>query len=237
MKFKVSENIIKQTRAFYNQISEDFNRTRSFNWQEVQPIVCRFVKSNSKVLDLGCGNGRIVDLLKAKNVSYVGVDSSENLINLAEKKYKGTNAKFFVSDIFNLPFSKDSFDCVISLAVFHHIPSKQNRQKFFKEIKKVLKKDGILILTVWNLWQNSKAINLLFKYTFLKLFRKSDLDFFDIFYPWRNSKRELLGKRYLRFFSIKDLEKLAEAGGFKIIKSGLLLRGKKSSNIYLVAKK
>jgi len=236
MKFKVSENIINQTRDFYNKISKDFNRTRSFNWREVSPIVCKFINNNHKVLDLGCGNGRLFDLLKQKNVSYVGVDSSENLINLAEKKYKDTGAKFFVSNALNLPFSKNSFDCVVSLAVLHHIPSKQGREKFFKEIKKVLKKDGILILTVWNLWQNPKAINLLFKYTFLKLFRKSDLDFGDIYYPWKNSKGELLGKRFLHFFSIRALEKIAKENGFKIIKKGILPRGKKYSNIYLAVK-
>jgi len=236
MKFKVSENIINETRDFYNKISEDFNRTRSFNWREISPIVCKFINNNYKVLDLGCGNGRLFDLLKQKNVSYVGVDASKNLINLATKKYKDTAAKFFTSDVLNLPFSKNSFDAIISLAVLHHIPSTQNHQKFFKEIKKVLKKDGILILTVWNLWQNPKAINLLFKYTFLKLFRKSDLDFFDIFYPWKNSKGELLGNRYLHFFSIRSLEKLAKNNGFQVIKSGVLPRGKKYSNIYMVVK-
>ncbi|MDP2820998.1 MAG: class I SAM-dependent methyltransferase [bacterium] len=237
MKKEISENIIKKTKDFYDLISLDFDRTRSFNWQEISPFIDKFIKPGDKILDLGCGNGRLFDLLKEKNISYFGVDNSEQLIGIAEKKYGMAGAKFLAVDILKLPFAENSFDAVVSLAVFHHIPSEQNRQIFFQQIKKVLKNKGILILTSWNLWENPKAKWLLFKYTLLKLLGKSDLDFFDIFYPWKNSQGEIVGNRYLHFFSPKKLEKIATKNGFDIIESGILPRSQKYSNIYLIARK
>ena len=237
MKKEISENIIKKTKDFYNLIANDFDRTRSFNWQEISPLIDRFIKQGDKILDLGCGNGRFFDLLKAKNIFYTGIDSSEQLIKTAEQKYSNYGAKFLISDVLKLSFPENSFDAVVSLAVLHHIPSEQNRQIFFEQIKKVLKSNGILFLTSWNLWQNPKAVWLLFKYTFLKLLGKSDLDFFDIFYPWENSQAQVVGSRYLHFFSTKEIEKIAKENNFEIIESGILPRSKKYSNIYLIARK
>jgi ubiquinone/menaquinone biosynthesis C-methylase UbiE len=167
MKKEISENIIKQTKNFYDLISNDFDRTRSFNWQEVKPFIDRFIKPGDKILDLGCGNGRMFDLLKEKRIIYTGVDNSEKLIEIAKQKFINSGAEFLVSNVLKLPFSESSFDSIVSLAVFHHIPSEQFRQDFFQEIKRVLKNNGFLILTTWNLWQNPKAVWLLFKYTFL----------------------------------------------------------------------
>lgn len=236
MKKEISENIINKTKDFYNLIFSDFDRTRSFNWQEISPFIDKFVKLDDKILDLGCGNGRLFDLMKEKNIFYTGIDNSEQLIKTAEQKYSG-KARFLVSDVLELPFTENYFDAVISLAVLHHIPSKKNRQIFFQQIKKVLKSNGILVLTSWNLWENPKAQWLLFKYTLLKLLGKSDLDFFDIFYPWKNSQGQLVGNRYLHFFSQKKIEKIAKENGFDIIESGILPRSQKYSNIYLIARK
>ena len=237
MKKEISENIIKQTKNFYDLISNDFDRTRSFNWQEVKPFIDRFIKPGDKILDLGCGNGRMFDLLKEKRIIYTGVDNSEKLIEIAKQKFINSGAEFLVSNVLKLPFSESSFDSIVSLAVFHHIPSEQFRQDFFQEIKRVLKNNGFLILTTWNLWQNPKAVWLLFKYTFLKILGKSELDFFDIFYPWKNSRGELIGNRYLHFSTKKELKKLAEKAGFDIITASILQRSQKYSNIYLIAKK
>jgi hypothetical protein len=63
------------------------------------------------------------------------------------------------------------------------------------------------------------------------------LDFFDIFYPWENSQAQVVGSRYLHFFSTKEIEKIAKENNFEIIESGILPRSKKYSNIYLIARK
>jgi alkylated DNA repair protein alkB family protein 8 len=236
---KTAQELINQTKKFYDSVAEHFSRTRSFNWPELKPLIDKYIKSGDKILDLGCGNGRLLELLKDKGVEYIGVDNSRALIKIAQERYNkipNVEYRFVVADALDLSFPENSFDAVISLAVLHHIPSVEKRKKFFREVKRVLKPEGILILTVWNLWQNPKALKLLIKYTFLKLFRKSDLDFFDIFYPWKDKSGNIVAYRYLHFFRRNELKKLARSSGFQVSESGILPRGKKYSNIYLVAR-
>lgn len=225
-----AEYLFKKTTDNYNLIAEDFSRTREGPWEEIKFLFDNYLMPREKILDLGCGNGRYYDLFKEKNIDYFGVDSSNSLIRIAKNKYP--EAKFKVGDAFKLSFPDNFFDKIYSIAVLHHIPSRELRLQFLKEIRRVLKPGGLLVLTVWKFHQ-PKECYLLFKYTILKLIGKSKLDFKDIFEPW-GKKIE----RYYRWFSKKELENLARKADCEIKKSGVV-KNKKGNrrNIYLVAEK
>ncbi len=128
-----------------------------------------------------------------------------------------------------MPFANDFFDKIYSIAVLHHIPSRDLRLKFFEEAKRVLKKDGLLVLTVWKFkrWQERL---LLLEYNISRVLGKSKLEKNDLFLPWQNKI-----PRYYHFFSETELKNLAQEAGFAIIKSGVVSneRGNRN-NIYLV---
>ncbi len=155
-----------------------------------------------------------------KNVEYYGIDNSKNLIKIAKEKYP--EADFREGDVLNIPFQENSFDKIYSIAVLHHIPSKELRVEFFKEAKRALKPNGLFILTVWNI-----PFKLVFKYALLKIFGKTKLDFKDIFIPWGS-----VCQRYVHCFSQKELEKIAKEAGFNVKEKGFL-----GKNIYLVLDK
>lgn len=230
MNKEYAKYLINKTRSDYNLISKDFSRTRGRIWEEISFLFD--VKPGEKVLDLGCGNGRYYELLK--NTDYIGVDNSEELIEIAKEKYP--NAKFQIEDALNLSFEDNSFDKIYSIAVLHRIPSKEFRLQFFEGARRVLKKEGKLIITVWSLpikQYNKKNIFLLFKYTFLKIIGLSKLDFRDVLEPW-GKKTE----KYYHWFSERELRKLVKKAGFKIKKSGII-KNKRGTrrNIYLIAEK
>jgi len=228
---KYAEYLLVKTRKDFNQIAEEFSKTRSFLWEELVPLV-EDVRPGEKVLDLGCGNGRLYSALKEKNVKYVGVDSSERLIEIAREKYQGDNVKFLVVEALHLPFPENSFDRIFSVAVLHHIPSESFRLEFLREIRRVLKNKGVLALTVWNVKKKSPL--LLLKYTLLRILGKSELDPGDVFYPWGVAGIQ----RYIHCFTKKELIGLVEKAGFKIKEAGFLARGRaKKANIYLVAER
>jgi len=224
-------------RNDYNKIAKNFSDTRAFAWKELVPLA-EHVKTKDKVLDLGCGNGRLFSLLKDKNIEYTGVDSSAELINIAKSKYWKENPKFQVVEALNLPFSDDHFDKVFSIAVLHHIPSDKFRMKFLEEIKRVLKPKGSLVFTVWNLKQKKEIKTSLFKYTLLKSFGKTKLDKGDIFYPWKGPDRKEIIQRYFHCFTKKELVNLTGRAGFTVKEAGFLPRGSvENANIYLIAEK
>ncbi len=226
---KYAEFLLNKTREDYNLISEDFSRTRNFIPKEFE-FLFDYAKKEEKVLDLGCGSGRFYRILEEKNTEYTGVDNSEKLITIAKNKYP--EADFRVATAARMPFEDNHFDKIFSIAVLHHIPSKELRLKFLNEAKRVLKKDGLLILTVWKFWRKEECLRFI-KYSILKMIGKSKLDFNDVFEPW-GKKTE----RYYHWFSKKELEKLARESGFKIKEAGFTKNEKGNrQNIYAVLEK
>ncbi len=231
-----AQYLLEKTTQDYNLIAEDFSRAREHIWEEMRFLFDNFLIPGERVLDLGCGNGRFYQVMKDKNIDYIGVDISEKLIEIAKKRFP--KAKFQVADALNLPFPDNYFDKVFSIAVLHHIPSKEFRLQSLKEARRVLKPGGLLILTVWNLWQKKTAWKLFLKYTFLKLIGKSKLDFGDIFYPWKSQDGKILIQRYFHLFSKNSLKKLVNKAGFGVKEINIFKREEtKNYNIYLIAEK
>jgi ubiquinone/menaquinone biosynthesis C-methylase UbiE len=229
MDLELAKSILEQTKQNYNLIAKEFSSTRKEIWEELL-FLFEDLKEGEKVLDLGCGNGRWYQVFKEKRVDYFGVDNSEKLIEIAKKTFP--EAKFLVADALNLPFPDNFFDKVYSIAVLHHIPSEDFRIKFLKEVKRVLKEEGIFVLTCWKA-HRFREIFALLKYTFLKLIKKSPLDFKDVFLSWGKK-----AKRYYHFFTKKELQSLIERVNFKILKLGVVKnREKDRKNFFVVCKK
>jgi len=222
--------LLEKTRQDYNLIADEFSVTRKEIWPELVFLFDNYLAEGEKILDLGCGNGRWLELFRKKKVDYIGVDFSERLIEIAKRNYPQT--KFQTADVLNLPFPSDYFDKIYNIAVLHHIPSEELRRQSLEEAKRILKPGGVLILTVWK-FHDKKKLSLLFKYTILKLIGKSGLDFKDVLEPWGKKT-----KRYYHCFSKKELIDLVREAGFKIKKSGII-KNKKGNrqNIYLIAEK
>lgn len=234
MKKEYAEYLLKKTTEDYNLNAERFSRAREQTWIEMRFLFDNYLIPKERVLDLGCGNGRFFEIFKEKNVDYVGIDGSEKLIEIAQKRY--SEAKFQIGNALNLPFPNNYFDKVYSIAVLHHIPSKKLRNQFLKEAKRVLKKSGLLILTVWNLWQKRRTRKLIPTFTILKILGKSKLDFKDILMDW-----EGIENCYFHCFTKRELQKIVKKTSFKIKEGGEIFVGleKKSkwpnSNFYIVA--
>lgn len=225
--------ILEKTITDYNLISQEFSRTRKYNWEELNYFK-GFVDQGQKVLDLGCGNGRLYELLRDKGIDYYGTDVSEELIGIARASYP--EGKFKGSDPLKIPFESAFFDAVFCIAVFHHIPSKEFRIEFLEECKRVLKPGGFLIITAWNLYQKKTGWRLLLKHSALKLLGQSKLDFKDILFPWKDSSGKPLTERYYHLFTKREITGLLNKAGFQVKQSGILARqNSKENNIYAVA--
>ncbi len=221
-----AEYLLDKTREDYNLIAEDFSRTRNRIWEELR-FLSKYTNNYERILDLGCGNGRLYELFREKTIDYYGIDNSKKLIEIAQKRYP--QFKFQAADALNLPFPADFFDKVFCVAVLHHIPSKEIRLKVLRDINRALKPNGLLILTVWNLGFFRRLVILL-KNIILKMFNRTKLDFGDALVPWGKKL-----KRYVHSFSKNELKKLMEEAGFKVKEIEIIKRPKsKESNILLV---
>jgi len=208
MNKKRVEKILKQNKENWDAIAGEFTKTRKWNWRELE-FLSKYIKNNQKVLDLGCGNGRLYQLFKGKKVEYIGIDNSEKLIEAARERFN--KPKFIVSDALDLgtQFSRNEFDVIFSIAFLHHIPSKKLQLKILKDCFSILKPNGFLIFTVWNLMQ----WKLILRYHLYSLF----LGQRNVFIPWKIREKEIL--RYHHVFTLREIKKLVKGAGFRIIKN------------------
>jgi len=99
------------------------------------------------VLELGCGEGRGIDLIEKKAKSFTAVDKIESSVNKLEKKYP--SHKFYASSFPPVTlFSDNSFDTIISFQVIEHI---KDDVLFIKEIYRLLKRGGTALITTPNI--------------------------------------------------------------------------------------
>lgn len=225
--------LLEKVKRDYNLLAEDYDRKREYIPEDIKKLA-EYAKEGDKVLDAGCGNGRLFKILKEKKVNYYGIDFSEKLIEISRKKFP--EGKFEVGDCLNLPFPDNFFDKVFSISVLHHIPGEKFRIQYLKEAKRVLKKDGLLIMRVWDFWKRKEGIKIFLKHFFSKISGRSKLDFFDVFLPWKDSQGKILAERYFHCFRKRELENLVRKLNFEIIKCW---RGGEDprTNIYLIGKR
>jgi len=147
----------------YDEIGSHFSRTRqktygnggSSNWLVTDQYLNK-LKQGQRILDIGCGNGKLVSGLP-KGVEYVGTDFSKTLLEEAKLLYPQYDFRF--GDVLDPEhwIKLQEFEAIFCVAVLHHIPEKEQQLFVLSEAKKHLKKNGFLYLTVWNLWQEKFA--------------------------------------------------------------------------------
>lgn len=103
---------------------------------------------NKVVLDIASGSGYGSNYLSSFAKKVCGVDVDPEAIRYANKNYSNNKTQFELGDGKKIPFGAESFDIVISFETIEHIKKYEN---FMSEIKRVLKKDGLLILSTPNI--------------------------------------------------------------------------------------
>lgn len=124
---------------------EGFNPNRNIEMPHMFKMVGNL--EGKKLLDLGCGFGVHAEFYSKNGAMVTGIDASENEIEYAKNK-KIKNAEFFVFDITKkLSFDAESFEIIACSLVLDHI---EDLGKFFRECFRVLKREGIMILSIPN---------------------------------------------------------------------------------------
>lgn len=96
------------------------------------------------LLDVGCNDGELEELIANKFNTIVGIDVILNKINKAKAKII-PNCKFLVMSGLSMKFEKNTFDAVIIVNILHHVPDTLH-VKVLKESYRVLKNEGCLLI-------------------------------------------------------------------------------------------
>jgi ubiquinone/menaquinone biosynthesis C-methylase UbiE len=145
----------KIEREMYSMTAQANDKYGSANFEAyAKPLLdSAGLKAGQRVLDVACGTG-IPSLIAAPMVmpggTITGVDLAPGMIELAKKKAEQKqikNVEFKEADGESLPFQDGTFDVILCN---HGLVHMTDKQKVLSEMRRVLKKGGVLGLTVWS---------------------------------------------------------------------------------------
>ncbi|HSW88401.1 MAG TPA: class I SAM-dependent methyltransferase [Candidatus Saccharimonadales bacterium] len=182
--------------------------------QHMLAFITKLEKTPREILDIGCGTGHLANEIKKiyPNANITGIDISKKAIAIGKKAYKQITLLQGDAEK-NLPFASACFDLVIS---GEHIEHLQDPDTYLSEINRILKKDGILLLTTPNLGYWVSRILLLFgrqPYYLEPSLRKTlpIVSFGKKSFP---ENLDILPSGHLRLYTFDMLKKLLNAYGF-----------------------
>jgi|SRR5471030_58154 len=161
------------------------------------PLLSLLDKTRNRcILDLGCGNGYLVNYLIAQGFNAYGTDASEEGIIIAQKANKD---RFFIQDLSTGKLPPElqglNFDTIISTEVIEHL---YDPEGFIEFCKKALNNKGEIII--------STPYHGYLKNLLLSIFNKWDLHFSPL---WHGG--------HIKFWSGQTLSKLLSKAGFTVI--------------------
>lgn len=221
----MNTHLVKQLLAinqtFYSRFANEFSETRSGGQPQLNRIVT-YIPDGAKVLEVGCGNGRLAERLdrEGRRVTFLGVDSARELIEIAAARRANLRyvaAEFRVADAtqpgWNLHLPGAPFDAALALAVLHHIPSFDLRCEVLRDIHAVLRSGGTLIITNWQFLHNARMRKKIVGWETVGVDER-DLEPGDALLGW---KRGGTGYRYCHCMTETEVHNLAAQSGFKVL--------------------
>jgi len=201
MAMKNRERKYKETsKKYFDQQSINYFGTFDGKYcKDMYEEVIRKIKKRParSVLDVGCGTGAMLSMLIAddQELQVSGIDFSEKMLDQAAELL-GEKAQLVLGDSDALPWQDDLYDLVLCNSSFHHFPEPL---KVLKEIRRVLKADGRLIIAdPW--WPNPTR-------SLINLFLNSPFNY--------------LGD--VRIYSEQEIGSLLLDCGFKLVEWELIL--------------
>lgn len=125
--------------------------------REKRAIKRYFTDRGAKVLDVGCGAGRVSCALDSRGFDVTGIDISGDLIRAAQSYFAGID--FLASDAATLPFSDDSFEYVVFAynGIDYLLPERRRREAL-QEIRRVIRPSGVFVFSSHNSWYTLPAV-------------------------------------------------------------------------------
>jgi ubiquinone/menaquinone biosynthesis C-methylase UbiE len=157
-------------KLIYTQIiAKNYEKNRQSNlgdiafWkkeqQELQYGIGASALNIHEVLEAGCGTGRFIPDIAGKGYVVLGLDLSHHMLGMARRKIKEKqfNCNLIRADISNIPFNNFKADFVYCIRVMNQLPSREYAFNTIKELCRICKTPGAILLEYVNSWSLSRA--------------------------------------------------------------------------------
>ena len=208
----------------YDQFAHTFSKSRKDHpWPELDYIIHDIKKQwYLSVLDIGCGNGRLLEELEKEDSRlqitdrkprYLGIDNSIGMVEEARRLHPEYQFELCeMIEILDSRFPIWEYDAIIFLASFHHLETREARIQVLSDVRSLLTSWGRIYMTNWNLRDQPK-------------YEKS--------HRWDGDYDIKIGSysRYYHGFSVEELGELFLETGYEIALNRVWEGGRKIVSI------
>lgn len=225
----VQARLLDLNRQFYITVGSEFDRTRQGLPPGMVELAHRLAARRAdlpsaplRVLDAGCGNGRLARALAGAGVAcdYTGVDADAQLLGAAAKQTQGLPhvvTRFTRTDLAQAGWTEQiaasgGYDVVACLAVLHHFPGARLRGRLVQELGGFLAPGGVLALSTWQFLASERLVQKQADWTAVGVDR-ADVEPGDALLPWNQGAHAL---RYVHQLDLPELQALAGQFGLTL---------------------
>ncbi len=233
MELTTAQRLADLNRRFYDDHATAFADSRPRLHPGVKRSLAR-IPAGARVLEIGCGDGKVGRWLAANaNVaSYLGLDSSEAMLERARRVTSGTwkvESSTSLLSTFHLPLAfaladlaspdwplalpAHSFDWILAFAVFHHLPGFDSRTQILRTLAERLAPGGTFVMSNWQFTRSERLEQRIVPWSALNL-AEADVEPGDYLLAWeRGGKR---GLRYVHVLDEAEARQMAGAAGLAV---------------------
>jgi SAM-dependent methyltransferase len=213
----VRDELLRINRAFYQSLAQPFASTRRRPQPGVQRVLARIERS-AAILDIGCGHGLAAEYLRQLGFggTYIGIDSSPAMIDLARSRVGESWATFVVADVSDDAWPSagaSEIDWILAFAVLHHIPGASERSHLVRRLRGLLRRGGTIAVSVWDFPDAERFRRKLVAWDSIGLTGR-DVEPGDVLVDWREGGS---GVRYVHRFTSEELSALASGAGLTLV--------------------
>jgi tRNA (uracil-5-)-methyltransferase TRM9 len=219
MDLSTVESLSALNRAFYQAHADDFADSRPRLAPGVGRVLA-LIDPGARVLELGCGDGKVARRL-AGAAAYVGVDWSAEMLEAASQRGAGglqaPAISFHQADLADPAWTAavppGPYDWLLAFGVFHHLPGRDVRQRVLAQSVGLLAPGGRAAMSNWQFTRSQRLMQRVRPWAEAGI-DPAALEPGDYLLAWERKGRR--GLRYVHVLDQAEARALAEAAGLRV---------------------
>lgn len=213
MQPEMVDKLLHLNQDFYATYARSFAATRHSVQPGVQRLLPQIIQAEI-VLDLGCGNGNLAELLMSEGFqgSYFGIDENAFFLEQGQTATQDAASGSFTFRQGSLANAEwldlvDEADAICSFAALHHLPGENLHRQMFSAVNTILSPKGCFYLSCWQVLGNQRLASRLVPWNLSEIATRQ-LSEGDLLLDWRADPGKPAKLRYVHHFSSSELRGL-----------------------------
>jgi len=222
MEPEVVNKLLQLNQDFYATYAQSFSNTRYSVQPGVQRLLPQLMQAEL-VVDLGCGNGNLAQLVRKQGFcgSYLGVDENEYFLEQAELAAREASCGSYAFRSGSLADSSwlglfEHADAICSFASLHHLPGADLHRQFFASVNARLSPGGLFYLSCWQVLGSARLEKHIVSWKTHGI-PPEQLSETDLLLDWRADPDKPAKLRYVHHFSPSELQALGNSQGLHLV--------------------